>query len=136
MASWVSPNTVSLLALQVPAGHTVLASLAERLSAEQQALLLKQLEACLQSGTPLHASVAYGHPDGRTLWLGCEAVCTPAEGTAQALTGVVVEGSTPRADGSTRSYAYRGQNLPTSHTTLRHPRTRCPTGGGILSALP
>lgn len=91
VASWVSPNTVSLLALQVPAGHTVLASLAERLSAEQQALLLKQLEACLQSGTPLHASVAYGHPDGRTLWLGCEAVRTPAEGTAQALTGVVVD---------------------------------------------
>jgi two-component system sensor histidine kinase EvgS len=91
LASWVSPNTATLLALPVPAGRTVLACLAERLAAEQQALLLAQQDQCLQGGEPLHASVAYSHPDGRTRWLGCQAVCTPAEGRALALTGVIVD---------------------------------------------
>lgn len=90
-ASWVSPSTATLLALPVPTGQTVLACVAERLPAEQQALLLKQQDRCLQSGAPLHASVAYAHPDGHTRWLGCEAVCTPAEGRAQALTGVIID---------------------------------------------
>lgn len=91
LASWVSPGAAALLDLPVPAGRTVLASLAERLDAAQREALLSQQERCLHDGTPLHTRVAYAHPDGSTRWLNIEAVRTPAEGQAHALTGVMVD---------------------------------------------
>lgn len=102
VASWVSSRATDLLGLPPVARgtrgdrQTLLARLAAQLPLAERDALVRDEQRCLVGGERLRRSVPYDHPDGRRLWLTCEAVRTEAEHGLRAWTGYVIDNSHER----------------------------------------
>lgn len=92
-AAWVSPRAPELLGLQPAADRTLLAALDAHADIAPAEALAADEQRALAGDGRLQRSFGYRHPDGRRLWLSCEAVRTPAEGSRLAWTGYLVDAS-------------------------------------------
>jgi two-component system sensor histidine kinase EvgS len=111
VASWVSARAEAMLGRLPAPGQSLLASLGPGLSVADRDALAADEQRGLDSGQPLHRSMAYSHPDGSTRWLTCEAVRTDAENGLTAWTGTVVDTSQEHALQARLLEAAQSRNL-------------------------
>ena len=89
--TFLSSGAEAFLSIRPAPGLTVLSVIGPRLRPGQWAEAEAAQSEALRTGQPYRHTVAYTRPDGRELWLHCEAVCSTTREAQVAWTGYLID---------------------------------------------